>query len=137
MGREGGRSIAAVALKIGIAGVIGFGAVATGLLASRRGRNLVREAWEGRRRTRIEDRVLDAIWADRVLGRRAIDAQEVEEGRVVLVGQIQSEEERERALAIAGRVKGVNAVEDRLEVVPPSEQPVRGFRRLQALAGAH
>ncbi|HEY8470559.1 MAG TPA: BON domain-containing protein [Longimicrobiales bacterium] len=132
MGREGGRSIAAAALKIGIAGVIGFGAVATGLLASRRGRKLVREAWEGRRRTRIEDRVLDAIWADRVLGRRAIDAQEVEEGRIVLLGQIRSEEERERALAIAGRVKGVNAVEDRLEVVPPHARPVRGLRRLQA-----
>jgi osmotically-inducible protein OsmY len=135
MGREGRRSIAGAAVKIGIAGVIGFGAVATGLLASRRGRKLVREAWEGRRRTRIEDRVLDAIWADRVLGRRAIDAQEVEEGRVALLGQIRSEEERERALAIVGRVKGVSAVEDRLEIVPPRARPVRGLRRLQPQAG--
>src|SRR5690606_32041916 len=105
------------------------------LLASRRGRKLVREAWEGRRRTRIEDRVLDAIWADRVLGRRAIDAQEVEEGRVALLGQIRSEEERERALAIVGRVKGVSAVEDRLAIVPPRARPVRGPRRLQPQAG--
>ncbi|HEX7091956.1 MAG TPA: BON domain-containing protein [Longimicrobiales bacterium] len=95
----------------------------------------MREAWEGRRRTRIEDRVLDAIWADRVLGRRAIDAQEVEEGRVVLLGQIRSEEERERARAIVGRVNGVNAVEDRLEIVPPRARPVRGLRRSRPQAG--
>jgi len=118
MGRKAEGTFSRLALKIGIAGVIGFGAVATGLLASRQGRKLVREAWQGRRRTRAEDRVLAALWADRVLGRRPIDAQEVEDGRVVITGQVRDEEERERAREIASRAKGVSAIEDRLEVVP-------------------
>jgi len=118
MGRNRGRNVSGLVVKLGIAGVVAFGAVATGLLASRPGRRLVREAWQGRRRTRIEDRVLDALWADRVLGRRAIDAQEVEDGRVVITGQVRNDEERERARELAAQVEGVSAVEDRLEVVP-------------------
>lgn len=136
MGRDRGSKVSGLVVKIGIAGVIGFGAVATGLLASRRGRKLVREAWQGRRRTRIEDRVLDAVWADRVLGRRTIDAQEVEDGRVVITGQVRNEEERERARELAAQVKGVSAVEDRLEVVP--RQARRSWRRrLQPQGAAH
>src|SRR5690606_17830963 len=115
MGRDNGRrKISSLALKLGIGGVIGFGAVATGLLASRQGRKLVREAWQGRRRTRGEDRLLDALWADRVLGRRPLDAQELTDGRVAITGQVRSEEERERALDIARHVNGIDPVEDRL-----------------------
>jgi hypothetical protein len=133
-GRDG--KFAKVAVKVAVAGAIGFGAVATGLLVSRRGRNLVREAWEGRRRTRIEDRVLDALWADRVLGRRDIDAQEVEQGRVVISGQVRSGEERGRAMALAELVKGVASVEDRLEIVPQQEREGRRRSRRKEPAEA-
>jgi hypothetical protein len=112
------KPIPRMALKIGIAGFIGFGALATGLFVTRKGRHLVREAWEGRERTRSEDRVLDALWDDDRLARRRIDVDELEDGRIELSGIVRSEEERRRALALAAEVKGVSGVVDRLEVVP-------------------
>lgn len=115
-----------LAIKIGIAGAIGLGALASGLFISRKGRHLIREAMEGRRRTRIEDRVLDELWGDPVLGRRDIDVEEVGEGTVVLTGELRSEEERRRALALAGRLKGVSAAVDRFTIVPRAS---RGKRR--------
>lgn len=116
---EGGkRGIGSIALKIGIASAIGFGALATGLLVSRRGRHLVREAWQGRQRTRIEDRVLDCLWGDPVLGRRELDVDEVGEGVVAVYGKVRTEQERRVALALARQVKGVQDVEDHLMVSP-------------------
>ena len=66
-----------IALKIGIAGALGLGAIVSGLLISRRGRRLVREAWQGRRRTRLGDEPTDAEApavddADRLLARAAL-----------------------------------------------------------------
>src|SRR5512147_1557664 len=110
--------IGPLALKIGIASAIGFGALATGLLASRRGRHLVKEAWQGRQRTRIEDRVLDVIWGDPVLGRREIDVDEVGDGVIAVYGKVRDEQERRVALALAHQVKGVLEVEDHLMVAP-------------------
>lgn len=110
--------ISRMALKIGIAGFIGFGAVATGLFATRKGRHLVREAWEGRERTRIEDRVLDALWSDPRLARRRIDVDETEDGHVQLAGTVRSDAERQIAVDIAAGVKGVVLVLDALDVVP-------------------
>jgi hypothetical protein len=115
------KPISRMAMKIGIAGFIGFGAVATGLFVTRKGRHLVREAWEGRERTRIEDRVLDALWDDDRLARRRIDVHE-EQGRVELLGKVRSEDERERAVSIASGVKGVDLVIDSLEVVPRQQK---------------
>jgi hypothetical protein len=112
------KPISRLALKIGIAGFIGFGAVATGLFATRKGRNLVREAWEGRERTRIEDRVLDALWSDPRISRRRIDVDETEDGHVELAGTVRSDAERRLAVDIAGGVKGVVLVLDALEVTP-------------------
>jgi len=112
------KPISRMALKIGIAGFIGFGAVATGLFVTRKGRHLVREAWEGRERTRIEDRVLDALWDDTSLARRRIDADEVEPGRVELTGIVRTDAERDHAVEIAAGVKGVEVVVDALQVVP-------------------
>ena len=43
--------------RVGIAGAIALGAVASGLLLSRSGRRLLGEVWQGRQRTTIEDRV--------------------------------------------------------------------------------
>lgn len=119
-----------LALKIGIAGFIGFGAIATGLFVTRKGRHLVREAWEGRERTRIEDRVLDTLWDDPLLARRDIDVDEIDGGRIELLGAVHSYEERDRAVRIAAGVKGVNIVVDRLEVAPPPENRLRRLREL-------
>jgi hypothetical protein len=112
-----GRSrISSVALKIGLAGAVGVGVLVTGFIASRQGRRLLREAWEGRMRTRLEDRVLDALWADPLVGRRRIDALEVEDGLIELSGRVRSETERERAVEVAESLPGVAQVSDRLAV---------------------
>jgi hypothetical protein len=119
---EQDKSLTSLAIKIGIAGAIGLGAIASGLIISRKGRHLVREAMEGRRRTRIEDRVLDALWGDPVLGRRDIDVEEVGEGTVVLTGELRTEDERRRALALVGQTKGVSAAVDRFTIVPAKKK---------------
>jgi hypothetical protein len=113
-----GNTIGSLALKVGIASAIGFGAIATGLFVSRRGRHLVKEAWQGRERTRLEDRVLDLLWGDPVLGRREIDVDEVDTGVVAIFGVVRTDQERRVALAIAREVKGITAVQDHLKVVP-------------------
>lgn len=116
-----------LALKIGIAGAIGLGAIVSGLLISRSGRRLVKEAWQGRRRTRLEDRVLDALWGDDRIGRRDFDVQEIGEGVIALSGVVRARRERVRALRIARAVKDVSAVEDRL-LVEPRPSPRRRRR---------
>jgi hypothetical protein len=131
MGHNEDRSIGAIALKIGIASAIGFGALATGMLMSRQGRHLVKEAWQGRERTRLEDRVLDAIWRDPVLGRRDLDVDDLGEGVVAVYGKVRTEDERRVALALAQQVKGVQAVQDHMKVAP-RERRTRGVRRLRA-----
>lgn len=123
MSNENDRAFSNLAIKIGVAGVIGLGALASGLFISRRGRHLIKEAMEGRRRTRIEDRALDALWGDRVLGRREIDVDELDEGAVALLGVVRSEDERRRALAIAAKTPGVKTVVDQLEVRVPRRRP--------------
>ncbi len=112
-----------LAIKIGVAGIIGLGALASGLFISRRGRHLIKEAMEGRRRTRVEDRALDALWGDRVLGRRDIDVDELDEGTLAVLGEVRSEDERRRALAIAARTPGVSTVVDQLQVRPERRRP--------------
>jgi hypothetical protein len=119
------KPISRMALRIGIAGFVGFGAVATGLFATRKGRHLVREAWEGRQRTRIEDRVLDALWSDRRLARRRIDVSEGVGGQVKLAGTVRSNAERVHAVDIAAEVKGVSMVLDALDVVPREKKRPR------------
>ncbi|MEO5510162.1 MAG: BON domain-containing protein [Longimicrobiales bacterium] len=121
-----GKKIGSLAIKVGIAGAIGFGAIATGLFVSRRGRHLVKEAWQGRERTRLEDRVLDLLWGDPVLGRREIDVDEIDSGVVAIFGDVRTEQERRVALALAREVKGVSEVQDHLKVVPRA--PRRGGR---------
>lgn len=120
-----GKKIGSIALKVGIAGAIGFGAIATGLFVSRRGRKLVKEAWQGRERTRLEDRVLDLLWGDPVLGRRRIDVDELDAGIVAITGDVRSEQERRVALALAHQVKGVVAVQDHLVIVPRETRRIR------------
>lgn len=127
---EDQKPLSRMALRIGVAGFIGFGALATGLFATRKGRHLVREAWQGRERTRIEDRVLDKLWDDPILARRHLDVDEIEGGRLELIGTVRSNEERERAVRLASGVKGVNAVVDRLDIVPRQESRLRRLREV-------
>ena len=114
---ETGSRVGKTATRVGIAGAIALGAIASGLLLTRGGRRLVGEVWQGRQRTRIEDRVMDALWRDKVLGRRRIDAAEIADGVIELSGAVRSDVERGRAVAIAESVKGVREVDDRLEIV--------------------
>jgi hypothetical protein len=107
-----------VALKIAIGTGIALGAVVSGLLISRRGRNLVKEAMQGRSRTRLEDRALDAMWGDRALGRREVEVEEVEAGVLELSGVLRSEAERQRALEMVENIKGVQDVIDSFDVNP-------------------
>jgi hypothetical protein len=107
-----------LALKLGIAGAIGFGALATGMFVTRKGRHLVREAWQGRERTRIEDRVLDTLWDDPRIARRRIDVREIEPGHIELLGRVRTIGERRRTVRLAQGVAGVQVIDDHLEVVP-------------------
>ena len=125
---EDQKPISRMALKIGIAGFIGFGAIATGLFVTRKGRHLVREAWQGRERTRIEDRVLDTLWGDARLARREIDVDEIDPGRIELSGTVRTQDERERAVRLTAAVKGVTVVTDRLDVVARQERRLRRVR---------
>jgi hypothetical protein len=114
-----------LALKIGIAGAIGFGALATGMFMTRKGRHLVKEAWEGRERTRLEDRILDAIWDDPRLARRRIDVSEVRPGHVQITGDVRSAGEGRLAIRLAAEVQGVEQIDNALRVVerPPRRIP--------------
>jgi hypothetical protein len=115
---EDQKPLSRFALKIGIAGAIGFGALATGMFVTRKGRHLVREAWQGRERTRIEDRVLDTLWDDPRIARRRIDVHELEPGHIELLGQVRTMGERRRTVRLAKSVPGVEVIDDHLEVVP-------------------
>jgi hypothetical protein len=115
---NGKKKASQIALKVGIAGAIAFGALASGFLMSRRGRRFLRDVWLERRRTPLEDRVIDVIWGEPILGRRPVDVAELEPGVIALVGEVRSSDEQKRALQLAKRVKGVVEVEDRLEVKP-------------------
>lgn len=112
------------ALKVAIAGVLVIGAVASGYFVSRQGRRVLKEAIAGRRRTRLEDRVLDALWGDDAIGGRTFDVEETEPGVIALSGVVHSEEERRLALVVAGRAREVREVEDRLivEAAPPARR---------------
>ena len=108
--------VSGTAVKIGIAGAVALGAVVSGFLISRQGRRFVKDVWDGRRRTPLEDRALDALWGDRKLGRRRIDVQEIEPGVIAMSGKVRSADERRSARALVARISGVNEIEDRLEV---------------------
>lgn len=107
-----------IALRIGIAGAIAFGALASGFLASRRGRRFLRDVWHERKRTPLEDRVIDQIWGEPVLGKRPVDVEEIEPGVIAVFGKVRSKGEREDVLDIVSETPGVSEVEDRIEIVP-------------------
>jgi hypothetical protein len=105
-----------MAVKVGIFGAVALGAAVSGFLATRQGRHFVKDVWQGRKRSQLEDRALDSIWGDKVLGRRSLDVQEIEPGVLAIEGEVRSGEERRRALALVARINGVQEIEDRLEL---------------------
>jgi len=112
-----------LALRIGLAGALGVGALVTGFILTRPGRKLVGDVLAGRSRTHLESRVLDELWSDRLLGRRKLEVRELEGGRVALLGTVATAEEVGRALALAERAKGVKQVESQLTVDPDAAHP--------------
>lgn len=118
------KTLSRTALKVGIFSAVALGAAVSGFLVSRQGRRFVKDVWDGRRRSPLEDRALEALWADRMLGRREIEVQEIEPGVLELAGLVRSNDERRRARTVIAAIKGVNEIEDRLEVRPRR----RGFR---------
>lgn len=105
-------------VRLAIAGAVGLGALASGFLLSRGGRRLVQDAFKGKRRSPLTDRVLEALWRDPTLGRRPLDVEEIGEGIIVLTGTVGSERERKIARELALAVHGVHDVDDRLETDP-------------------
>jgi osmotically-inducible protein OsmY len=110
------RKLSKTAVKVGIFSAVALGAAVSGFLVSRQGRRFVKDVWHGRRRSQLEDRALDALWADDVLGRRPIEVEELEPGVLALVGQVRNSDERRRARTVLAGVKGVDEIEDRLEI---------------------
>lgn len=127
-GLEAAPETPGLALKIGIAGALAIGAVASGFLLSRQGRRVVKEAWQGRRRTRLEDRVLEALWEDDEVGRRDIDVKELAPGTIAVSGQVRSKRERQHVLELVDDIEGVEEVDDRLVVVRPEPPPLARAR---------
>lgn len=115
--------------RVGAGIAVGFAAVATGLWLSRSGRNLVREVWQGRRRTRLEDRALDRLWSDSTLSRRPLDVTEVGAGVLELSGAVANEDEAHRAVAMVSSVEDVHAVVNRLTVQSVESRIARLRRR--------
>ena len=105
-------------VRLAIAGAVGLGALASGFLLSRSGRRLVGDAFRGKRRSPLTDRVLESLWSDPALGRRHFDVEEMGEGTVVLTGAVASDRERRIARELALGVQGVNDVDDRLVLDP-------------------
>jgi hypothetical protein len=114
--QEDGRRKSSLAVRVGLAGALGVGALVTGFILTRSGRRLVGDVLAGRSRTPLEGRVLDALWSDRVVGRRRFEVRETAPGAITVIGTVGSEEERGRVMAIAEGAKGVKEVEPHLAV---------------------
>jgi hypothetical protein len=122
-GREAGRSDGdgdqwSLGARLALGGAVTLGALASGFLASRRGRRLVADTFKGMRRSPLADRVLDRFWDEPTLARRRLDVEEPAEGTIVLVGSIAADQERELAWQVAAGVPGVVEVVDRLVLDP-------------------
>lgn len=105
-------------VRLAVAGAVGLGALASGFLLSRGGRRLVGDAFRGKRRSPLTDRVLETLWRDPALGRRHLDIEEMDEGTVILMGSVATDRERRIARELALAVQGVSDVDDRLVLDP-------------------
>ncbi len=79
----------------------------------------------------IEERVLEAFNNDPILAERAVDIGAVGDGIIELAGWVDTEEEAEHAMTIAGGVPGVDTVINRLMVEAEERQLVDSVRRVE------
>ena len=77
---------------------------------------------ERRDLTHLEDRVLEAFFADPVLSERGIDVGAISPGIIELSGSVWTEEEADRAVRSASGVQGVRTVVNRMEIEDESRQ---------------
>jgi hypothetical protein len=92
---------------------------------------LRRMGQEQRELTGLEDGVLDAFFADRVLGDRGIDVGAISPGIIELSGSVWTKEEAERAVRVANGVNGVRTVVNRLEIEDEARQIEEVRRRIE------
>ena len=118
MAEQNGKGLSRKALKVGIFGAVALGAAVSGFMLSRQGRRFVKDVWTERQRSPLEDRALDTLWADPVIGSRPIEVKEVEPGVIALIGRVRNADERRRAMTLLAAVKGITEIEDQLEVRP-------------------
>jgi hypothetical protein len=85
--------------------------------------------------TQLEDAVLDAFLADGVLGERGVDIGAISPGIVELSGSVWTEEEADRAVALARRIPGVGTVVNRLDIEGEARRLDQTRRRLEDEGG--
>lgn len=119
-------------VRLAVAGAVGLGALASGFLLSRSGRRLVGDAFRGKRRSPLTDRVLEALWSDPALGRRHLEVDEIGEGTVVLTGSVASDRERRIARELSLGVQGVSDVDDRLVLDPSLKRRRQAAEEVQS-----
>lgn len=86
---------------------------------------------EQRELTALEDQVLDAFYADSVLGDRGIDVGAISPGIIELSGSVWTEAEAERAVRVANGVSGVRTVVNRMEIEEEARHLEETRRRLE------
>jgi hypothetical protein len=82
--------------------------------------------------TGIETAAVDALAADELTGRAAIEVEAIAPGIIELSGVVETPEAAERAVAIVGTVGGVRTVLNRLDVGTEREHLAATRRRFEA-----
>jgi hypothetical protein len=91
----------------------------------------VDEIEEGERDEELEDRVLEAFRNDPILCERAIDIGSLGPGIIELAGWVESDEEAQHAVTLAGGVPGVETVVNRITIGAREEQLDETARRVE------
>jgi hypothetical protein len=91
---------------------------------------------EQRELTGLEDAVLEAFFADAILGERGVDVGAISPGIVELSGSVWTEEEAERAVRLATGVSGVRTVVNRMEIEDDTRHLELARRRLDEEGGS-
>jgi BON domain-containing protein len=82
--------------------------------------------------TVLEERVLEAFRNDPILAERAVDIGSIGEGVIELAGWVDTEDEAEHAVTLAGGVPGVNTVVNRMAIGDEEERFEESARRFES-----
>src|SRR5580765_8032211 len=80
----------------------------------------------------LEERVLEAFRNDPILAERAVDIGSIGEGVIELAGWVDTEDEAEHAVTLAGGVPGVTTVVNRMAIGDEEERFEESARRFQS-----